>query len=198
MGGKRDELVAKSLDYFLAHGVAGLSLRPLAAAAGTSARMLVYHFGSKEGLVTAVMDEVRNRVQRSFVEAVGSEDRTADKAMQAFWKWILDPRNLPLLRLLFEVQVLAVQDPKRYAHYLEGTSSSWLALIEEALPPSKDRRIIATLCAAVIDGLLLEVLSTGDVRRTTRALELFDDLLLARIRGAASSRPSRSARARRR
>ncbi len=196
MAQKRDELVARSLDYFLAHGVAGLSLRPLAAEVGTSARMLVYHFGSKEGLVTAVMDEVRSRVQRSFVEAVGNEGRTADRAMQSFWKWILAPRNLPLLRLLVEVQVLAAQDPGRYAHYLEGTSSSWLALIEEALPPSKDRRIIATLCAAVIDGLLLEVISTGDVRRTTKALKLFDDFLLARIRSA--SRPSRSARARRR
>ena len=66
MNTRRDELISKSLDYFLRHGVAGLSLRPLAGEIDTSARMVVYHFGSKDGLITAVMDEVRARIQKSF------------------------------------------------------------------------------------------------------------------------------------
>jgi AcrR family transcriptional regulator len=178
MSERRDALIDRALGYFLERGVAGLSLRPLAAEIGTSARLLVYHFGSKDGLVTAVMSEVQARMQRSFTElAAGPRRRQPAGAMQAFWAWMILPANLRYLRLLVEVQVLAIQHPSRYAHYLEGTSSAWLELIERSLPPSKARRALATLCTAVIDGLLLEYLSTGDRRRTTEALRAFAVLL---------------------
>ena len=173
MSERRDELIEKALDYFLDHGVAGLSLRPLAAEIGTSARLLVYHFRSKDGLIQAVMDEVRARVQTSFAATSERSGKGSAHVMHSFWSWVIRPANARLLKLLFEVQVLALQNPRVYARYLEGTSSSWLALIEASLPPVKERRAAATLCAAVIDGLLLEYLATGDRRRTTEALKLF-------------------------
>jgi AcrR family transcriptional regulator len=178
MGERREELIERSLDYMLDHGVAGLTLRPVAAEIGTSARMLVYHFGSKEGLITAVMDSVRDRLQTAFTRVLATrKGRSGPATMRAFWAWASAPANLPILRLLFEVQVLAIQDPARYGRYVEQSSSSWLDLIEEALPPSGDRRAKATLCAAVMDGLLLEVVSTGDRRRTTEALGLFERMI---------------------
>jgi hypothetical protein len=93
--------------------------------------------------------------------------------MVAFWKRLTRASNLPLLRLLLEVQVLALQNPEAYGHCLQNASSAWLDLIEAALPPGENRRVTATLCASVMDGLLLEFLTTGDRRRTTRALEQF-------------------------
>lgn len=199
MSERREELIEKALDYFLEHGVAGLSLRPLAGRIGTSARLLVYHFGSKDGLIAAVMDELRARIQRSFARlSVASAARKRRGAMQAFWAWTIRPENVRRMRLLFEVQVLAIQDPARYAHYLEGTSSSWLDLIEASLPSSKANRAVATLCAAVIDGLLLEYLSTGDRRRTTDALTLFSELLAAKTRPAGRPHAASAAAARHR
>jgi AcrR family transcriptional regulator len=178
MSARREELLDKSLDYLLQHSVAGLSLRPLAAAIGTSGRLLVYHFGSKDGLVTAVMDEVRTRLQRSFSALSASSRRGENPGlMRAFWSQTIRSETLPYLRLLFEMQILALQNPAKYARYVEGTSTSWLELIEGSLPPSRDRRATATLCVAVIDGLLLEYMSTGDARRTTQALKLFERLL---------------------
>jgi hypothetical protein len=97
--------------------------------------------------------------------------------MHAFWLWITHPTNIRHMQLLFEVQVLALQHPAGYAHSREGTSSSWLELIEGALPPSKNNRVIATLCAAVMDGLFIEYLNTGDRRRTTQALDLFTQMM---------------------
>ncbi len=183
MSGQRDKLIAKSLDYFLEHGVAGLSLRPLAQKIGSSARMIVYHFGSKDGLITSVMDEVRARIQKSFARALTvSRTRPSGRVLRTFWAWMIQPSNFRYLRLLLEVQVLAMQNPARYARYLEQTSSSWLEIIEASLPPSRDNRIIATLCTAVIDGLLLEYLSTGDDQRTTKALDFFSGLMKARTR----------------
>jgi AcrR family transcriptional regulator len=185
MRGRREDLIEKSLNYMLEHGVAGLTLRPLAGKIGTSARLLVYHFGSKDGLITAVMDEVRARIQRSFADVLaGPCNRRGKGEMHAFWAWTIHPANLRSMRLLFEVQVLAIQDPAKYARYLEGTSSSWLEVIEASLPPSKNNRAIATLCAAVIDGLLLEYMSTGDAWRTTKALNLFTRLMAEKVQEA--------------
>jgi AcrR family transcriptional regulator len=193
MSERREELIGRALDYFLEHGLAGLSLRPLAEHIDTSARLLVYHFGSKEGLIAAVMGEVRARTQKSFAAHAARHARgRRNGVMHAFWIWIIRPANVRYMRLLFEVQVLALQNPDGYARYLEGTSSSWLDLIERSLPPSKDKRAIATLCAAVMDGLLLEYLSTGDRRRTTKALDLFSELVERRGRSAPPTNASTS------
>lgn len=110
--------------------------------------------------------------------------------LRTFWDWIIHPKNLAHMRLLFEVQALAVQNPDKYAHYLEGTSSNWLDLIESSLPPSKEKRYVATLCAAVIDGLLLEYLSTGDKVRTTKALVVFDRIMDLKVPQRGRSGPT--------
>jgi len=174
MSERRDELIARSLDYFLQHGVAELSLRPLARQIGTSARLIIYHFGSKDGLITAVMEEVRNDLQKSFAGIVTEiQKRSTVGIMLEFWNRMIDETHSGYVRLLFEVQVLAMQNPSKYASYLGQTSSSWLDIIESSLRPSEENRVIATMCAAVIDGLLFEYLSTGDCQRTTKALEFF-------------------------
>jgi AcrR family transcriptional regulator len=170
----RDGLLKHCLAYFLREGVANLSLRPLAAAVGTSARMLLHYFGSKEELIAEVMAEVQTRLQHAFQELSEGkgEERGAD-LLPRFWKVVSNKANQPSLRLLFEVQMLALQNPKRYRRYLTKTSANWRRLIEDALPPRRRNAIYATLYNAVIDGLLLELLSTGDHRRTSRALLLF-------------------------
>jgi AcrR family transcriptional regulator len=185
---RKNELCGKALDYCLAHGVNELSLRPLALQIGTSARLLIYHFGSRDGLIGAVMDEAHRRVQKSFGEMMRGAG--SNNLLRKFWDWTTDPCNSPYLRLMFEVQMLALQNPAAYSRYLQGTSSSWLGLIESVLPPSADRRARATLCAAVIDGLLLEFLSTGDLRRTSAALDIFGSMLLARTRSGNRGRPA--------
>jgi len=52
---RREELTEAAADYLLDHGLIGLSLRPLAAALGTSDRMLLYHFADKDDLVATVL-----------------------------------------------------------------------------------------------------------------------------------------------
>jgi AcrR family transcriptional regulator len=57
---------SKALQYLLEHGLVNLSLRPLAEAIGSSSRILIYHFGTKEGLIRSVMDEARLRLRQSL------------------------------------------------------------------------------------------------------------------------------------
>lgn len=185
---RRRELVLAAHRYLLDHGVADLSLRPLAAAVGTSARLLVYHFGSKEGLIAAVMDEVRGELQALLARALA--DRGARHPLLAFWQAATASRYLPELRLLFEVQVLALQNPGRYARYLADTSASWLQLIESALPAGRGAAALATLYTAVVDGLLLELLASRDLKRTSAALERFVSMLPA-VQGSARRKRAR-------
>jgi AcrR family transcriptional regulator len=176
MSERRDELIEKIVDYLKQRGLAGLSLRPLAAEIGTSARLLIFHFGSREGLIEAAMGEIRRRMQHSLSRHQAAAEKKSGIIL-SFWTWATHPANICYVRLLFEAQVLALQDPKRYAHYIENTSDSWLEAIKASLVPGKDNRALATLCMAVIDGLLLEYMGTGDARRTGKAIRLFQDIM---------------------
>jgi len=176
-GDRRQQLLEATAAYLLRHGVAGLSLRPLAAAIGSSARLLIYHFGSKERLLIESMGVIRVRA-RSEVEAMlGAGSRNPDLAVliRRFWRWSTSTRHRPYLRLLFEVHGLALQHPRRYAGYLEGSILHWIDLLGAALQASLGRRArpTATLIVGTIDGLLMDYLSTGDLKRTSRAIEVF-------------------------
>jgi AcrR family transcriptional regulator len=136
--------------------------------------MLVHHFGSKEKLIGAVMSELHGRLQSIFdTLAKNAGKKRAPDLMLIFWQSIIRRENLKYVRLLLEVQILAIQNPRRYRRYLTAASSSWLRLITHALPSGRSRKVMATLSTAVIDGLMLEFLSTGDKSRTSQALRLF-------------------------
>jgi len=195
MTSRRADLVDRCLAYVSLHGIADLSLRPLAKAVGTSARLLIYHFASREGLIHAVLDEQRARLQAALGKAAASVRPSRDPLL-AFWTICTRTQTRNALALLLEVQVLALRDPGTYGRYLDEASESWLAVVQRALPPAMQRPEIATLCIAAVDGLLLELLSTGDRRRTTGAMRVFSAWLhAAAVRPAV--RPPRPARARR-
>ena len=199
MKDRKQVLVGQIIGYLLQHGMAELSLRPLAAKIGTSARLLIFHFKTKEGLVDEVLDEVQARVRASFVEIMSADaSGTSESPMKRFWRWAAHKRNLPYLRLLYEVHFTAAQNAA-HARHLERSSLSWVEIISAQLPESIRSPSMATLCGAVFDGLLIELLATGDLRRTTRALDAFI-AMLQREHGAANRAraPGRSAVARRR
>jgi AcrR family transcriptional regulator len=188
MSTRKGQLLSAAVDYFVAHGVADLSLRPMAATLGTSARLLIFHFGSKEQLIVEVLGEIQRRLQASFQGLV--ETRSPIKS---YWLWATRAANLPYLRLLYEVQIIAIQNPRVYGRYLAQNATEWLVIAEAALSQSLRSRTMATLCIAVFDGLFLELLSTGDRARTTRALDRFVEIARA---SAGSGRGARTGRGR--
>jgi len=70
MSERREELIEKALDYFLKHGLAGSPCGRWPRRSARAQRLLVYHFGSKDGLIAAVMGEVRARTQKSFAASL--------------------------------------------------------------------------------------------------------------------------------
>lgn len=151
--------------------------------------MLLHYFGSKEALITEVMGQVQGRLQEAFKELL--TDRPGgprNNPLPKFWKVLSRKENQPSLRLLFEVQMLALQNPRRYRRYLTRTSVTWRNSIEHALSAKERNAATATLHNAVVDGLLLELLSTGDLRRTSQALTLFSNRCSLNRRGKGNGR----------
>jgi AcrR family transcriptional regulator len=182
-------LLEDLIAYLIRHGVADLSLRPMAAAVGTSARLLIFHFGSKERLLIEALDEMQARLQRSLADLLAGEAGVARSApLRLFWDWALKESNFPQLRVLYQLQILAAQDHKTYGRYLKRNSLNWLELVQAALKPSQRSTTLATLIVAVFDGLLIEVMSTGDRRRASAAI---DDFLVMARKHANARRPHR-------
>lgn len=82
MSSRKQELLEATIIYLLEHGLAELSLRPLAAAAGTSARLLIYHFGSKERLLVEVLETLQRRLRASFAEVLAARRKGGRAAAQ--------------------------------------------------------------------------------------------------------------------
>ena len=170
----RKEILTDDLvGYLLEHGLSDLSLRPLADALGTSARLLIYHFESKEGLLTEVLDSMQTRLRQSFASLVDRRAGRSERPLKMFWDWAIADENYPYFKLLYELQILAVQNPAVYGPYLQRNASNWSELIGTALPEAERTPAMVTLLGAVFDGLFLELMSTGDRKRTTQAVQQF-------------------------
>lgn len=177
---RRAELLDSVVDYVCEHGVAGLSLRPLAKAVDSSPRVLLYYFNSKEDLVTEVLQQAGARQRRLFdrlrVKHLGSI-----QACREIWGVMSSPRSEPVFRLFFEVYGLALQDRKRYRRFLKNVVEPWLDFIASPLVrsgvPEGDARDFATLVLAGFRGFLLDLCATRDRARIGRAVELWFETL---------------------
>jgi AcrR family transcriptional regulator len=170
---RKTMLLERLIAYLVRRGVADVSLRPMAAAAGTSARLLIFHFGSKERLLLEVLDEMQARLQRSLGGLLEKPRPARSAPLRQFWDWALKDANFVQLRVLYQLHILAAQDHKTYGKFLKRNSLNWLESVQAVLKPSQRSPALATLIVAVFDGLFIEVMSTGDRRRASAAIDDF-------------------------
>jgi AcrR family transcriptional regulator len=187
-GEARERLLAAVVAHAQAHGLGDLSLRELAAAVGTSHRMLIYHFGSREGLMVAVVQAVE-AAQRAFLaEFAADPTLTPVEVMRAMWRRLADPSLWPSERLFFEIYSQALQGRPGTVGLLDGIVDSWIEpMVELARQRGLDpeaARADARLGVAVSRGLLLDLLATGDRAAVDAAVEryLAQYEALARVR----------------
>ncbi|HEX2033921.1 MAG TPA: TetR family transcriptional regulator [Chloroflexota bacterium] len=193
--GPRARLLAAVIDYVVAHGISDLRLRELAAAIGTSHRMLIYHFGSREGLLVAVVRAVE-AAQRAFLAQLAADPALSfAEATRAMWRRLADPRLWPNERLFFEIYGQALQGRPGTTALLDDVVEAWIEpaaayAVQLGLPPHT-ARADARLGLAVCRGLLLDLLATGDRPAVDAALERYISLYEGITPPAA---PRRSAR----
>jgi len=168
----RDRLLVAAVEQAMRGGITDLSLRELAAAIGTSHRMLLYHFGSREGLLVAVAEAVEEAERARFL----SWGMTADDARR-IWARLSDPALWPAERLFFELYVQALLGRLGDDRFLDSAVEGWIAPIAAAMVQAgaseATARADTRLGLAVVRGLLLDLLATGDRDGVTEAYERF-------------------------
>ena len=182
----REKLLEGAIDYVAHNGITDLSLRQLASALGTSHRMLIHHFGSKEGLWVAIVHEVEARQRTILAELVPAAGVPVDEAMRAWWRHISDPSLWPNERLFYELYGQAIQGRPHTVEMLDGIIDDWLepaAEINMALGLSRAEAVAhARLGIAVTRGLLLDLVATRDVEGVNAAMEAFIEVYVSWLR----------------
>jgi AcrR family transcriptional regulator len=166
----KELLLNQVVDHFVRDGLGDVSLRKIAAAIGTSHRMLLYHFGSKSGLLVEVVRAVEARAQAQFASLAGdaATGQATDEVIRSMWRYLADPALGDFERLFFALYGRALQGDEEVRPLLGKAIESWLEAV-----PAGESRVHARLGLAVVRGLLLDLLATGDRAGVDAALEVF-------------------------
>jgi AcrR family transcriptional regulator len=173
---RRAELLELAYRYAVARGRADITLRPIAAAIGSSPRVLIYLFGSRDGLVRALLDRARSE-EVALLAELRQDPRPGglrDAALRT-WSWLSDEARRPLLRLWLDGYARSVSEPDGpWAGFARTSVNDWLGLLADVQPAevrdSPASVAERTLVVAVLRGALLDLLSTDDEARVTAAV----------------------------
>lgn len=171
---RRRELLDAVFAEFAAGGVGDRSLREVAAAVGTSHRMLLHHFGSREALLVAIVTEAERR-QMALVPDLPMNPAEGFAAM---WADLRRPELRQVERLFFECYSRAAQGEEPFTRLIPGAVEGWLREVEHDADVPYDRAM-ARLGLAVTRGLLLDLVATNDDSGVNAAAQAFIGLLAA-------------------
>jgi AcrR family transcriptional regulator len=193
---RRDELAEGATDYALAHGLIGLSLRPLAEALGTSDRMLLYHFRDKDDLVATILRTTTVRSVDSIRALAASPDLRA--AVVDLWRAASSGALQDCQRLYVEAAALGLFGMEPYATEVREANAAWMSALADHLVrsgvPASDARRAASLVDATFMGLQIDqpLDTAGQQRRSVHDLA---EAVAALWGGPGISRAARSRRA---
>jgi AcrR family transcriptional regulator len=150
---RRDELAEQATDYALEHGLIGLSLRPLAAAIGTSDRMLVYHFGTKDALIAEIIVRSNTRSVR-LIESL-PRARTVRAAVLRLWQALIEPQLDRCQRVYIQAAALGILGTDPYRKAIARSDDEWITAVRDYLVGSgADPRRAARVAGLVDAGLI--------------------------------------------
>lgn len=147
----RETLLPAMAAYVLENGIAGVSLRPLAKAAGTSDRMLIYHFGNREGVVDALLEYITNLFSSGLDSALPSEPASDRKTTVArILQVTSSPELQPFFRLWWDIVAAAAAGNDTFRSSAAATMGQLLEWLEQNMPaqdhdPKGGARLLLTL-----------------------------------------------------
>jgi AcrR family transcriptional regulator len=176
----RERLLQAAIDFVAEFGLKDRSLREIAAAIGTSHRMLIYHFGSKEGLMRAIVEEVERQQREFFARFIAEAPMPPLEAGYAFWRRLSDPSLANNVRLFFEVYAQALGGQAGTEGFLDHIVDAWVEPLAEyevsqGVAPEV-ARADARLGVAVSRGLLLDLVATGNRDEVDAAFQRYLEL----------------------
>lgn len=172
---RRAELLDASYAYVLGHGLNGVSLRPLAAAIGSSPRVLLYLFGSKENLLREVLARARSEQIAQLTSAFRVPGRGLEATAKHLWAWLSAAEQRAMVRLTYEAFLLSLShEPGPWAGFAAEAARDWLNLLIDAQVDVTRAKAEAraTRVLATIRGLLIDLLACGDDERIAAAARM--------------------------
>ena len=125
MTSARSTLLDKVIAHAAAHGIGDSSLRELATAVGSSHRMLIYHFGSSDGLIAAIATAIEQQ-QRDMLGRLAVTSTSPGEMILAQWYALIQPDTLQFVRVFFEVlptRSTDAQEPNDFSSRLSNRGS---------------------------------------------------------------------------
>ncbi len=131
----RETLLPRLAAHVLAHGLGAASLRPLAKAAGTSDRMLIYHFANKEQLIVDLLaflaEQYAQLLDTSFV---GNPAATRKEFLSRILASSEQPDAQPYVTLWWEIVAGSARDLPGFRAASYSVMQRLLEWIEEHMP----------------------------------------------------------------
>lgn len=169
---RRRELLDALIDAFASGGVGTRSLRDVADAVGTSHRMLLHHFGSRDELLLSIVQEI----ERCQAATLGELPDDPADAVAAMWADVRRPELRPFERLFFECYARGAQGEDPFTRLHPNAVDGWLADVDERTAGTADPAMVR-LGLAVTRGLLLDLVATGDEQGVDAAAAAFVSLV---------------------
>ncbi|MFC6162107.1 TetR/AcrR family transcriptional regulator [Kribbella jiaozuonensis] len=176
---RRRELLDKVADELGTNGLVDFSLRRAARAAGTTHKVLLYHFEGAEDLLTQAVLQLRERrITRALAAATeGPDNRSLADRVRSMWPTLIGEESW----VLDQAIGLAMYDAGRYADLARTASRQYLPTLLSLCPESwseQRRQEVAEFILATLRGFLIEWRTSGDaagidagLAALTRALE---------------------------
>ncbi|WP_425230299.1 TetR/AcrR family transcriptional regulator [Sphingomonas sp.] len=142
-------------DHLLAHGLAGSPLRALAAAAGTSDRMLLYYFADRDELLGVLLDHVATRLH-ALLATVPLTPQPWTALLQLLWDQARGAAMRPYLQLFLDLATAAGRGEEPHRTAASRIAASFIDWTAARLDPAQGApQARAALLLATLDGLFL-------------------------------------------
>ncbi len=152
---RRRELLAAITDDVAERGLVGFSLRRAAVAAGTTHKVLLYHFHDVDDLLATVAAELRaRRIGKGLTSALEQAGPSLVERVRALWPVLIGSEQDALLQAVG----LAIYDPERYEALIRGSARQYLDALRAICPAAwvdERKTEVAELILATMRGLLL-------------------------------------------
>ena len=154
---KREQIIERLADYLLAEGLGAASLRPLAEAAGTSDRMLLYYFRDKDELMAATLAHGAARLTALLGAAMDDARRPPAALERDLMAMVMGAEIWPFMCLWFEIAAIAARGDPVYLAVGGGIAAGFRQWIADrlAIDDPVERDAAALRLMMTVDGALL-------------------------------------------
>ncbi len=173
---KKQELLEKCLAAAIEVGILDASINAIAKRIGTSGRMLVYHFGSKQELERQLISLLETRLREKLwsfpVVPVAGVDCLAEQLLE-MWRHLTSPEMRGLMKMTMELNQRAIQGDLETQQFLAHEGQQWVDALSDH---TKDRTTALSLFH-LFQGAILDFLTTGNAERGRQTIKAFAETM---------------------